>query len=277
MFRIIGLIALLNISHASECFNALLELNPPVINQYTQHYDYPIEQIYPDLIIKNGYIPKGSRAFILWRSRTSPWVPDSAFLFHYMNRKEVARELGFLIEDSAEHLSRKGITLYERLSDQAAEMISNYFKNLENVALFPINRTAYRPQKVAQQLYDSVDNMFEQLRVSPILTKNKWAQLKASDQQHVRWLVTGDGRIYMWTNKEADTIMNATEMPATHVDMLALVTQHSSEVPPNEAPVVAFGNISFKDGAITISDLYGYEKGKDQKFDLLQYIEAYLK
>ncbi|MDE2038428.1 MAG: hypothetical protein KGO96_02795 [Elusimicrobia bacterium] len=50
--------------------------------------DFAIERYYPGVRIaldERGWpiIPRGSRAFLLWRERTPPWTPDGAFLAHY--------------------------------------------------------------------------------------------------------------------------------------------------------------------------------------------------
>ena len=56
--------------------------------------DFPIQEYYRDVKIKRNddgslSFSKGSKAFVLWRGRTPPHIPDTAFAFHYLSNQEI--------------------------------------------------------------------------------------------------------------------------------------------------------------------------------------------
>ncbi len=56
--------------------------------------DYPVERVFPKvgrLVGPDGaiFIPRGSRAFQMWREYSAPWLPDTAFAFHYLTPDQI--------------------------------------------------------------------------------------------------------------------------------------------------------------------------------------------
>ncbi len=266
----------------SDCIELLLQFKQQIIpvDKYTSHIDWEVEKYFPNIQIKNGHLPRSSRAFIVWRQNSSPWIPDTAFLFHYLGRDEIARELGFLVPDVVDHVSVSGVKIAQNISNAAKQYMSEYYQKQKELFLFPINRTLYKPKKVADTNYGSVSKMLDQLSLNFHATQHKWNALIDNQAEKVRWLVTGDGRAYLWTGHESETLLNATDIIGTHGDILALVTDHPEHVGsfPEVASIIAYGEINFKNGIPDVpTDPVGgpFSKGKEGNFDFLEYLRVY--
>jgi len=55
----------------------------PLLDKNILGDDFPIEKYYPDIKVTSDYIPRGTKAYQLWRSRTPSNIPDESFNYHY--------------------------------------------------------------------------------------------------------------------------------------------------------------------------------------------------
>lgn len=95
--------------------------------------DFPIERYYPSVSISVG--PKGelnfsrsSKAYILWRQKTPPHIPDRAFAFHYMQPPEVVSHVVLSSSPaiSEDLLARSVQTLSRALSEHLSAVNSTH-------------------------------------------------------------------------------------------------------------------------------------------------------
>lgn len=194
----------------------------PLFNNPLTHYtNFPINKYYPSVKIRGGDIPYGSKAYILWRSRTSPSIPDSMFRYHYMNDEQILLELGFAVtpKDLADH-TVNGMHIGQNVKGTTLVLAMDEIKNLTRAWPHMPERTS----AFVRSRFSSTEEMFQKLNISPKLSKKKFQEAINQKENHqARYIIDSDGTVYFWTDAEAVKIKEATGLDATHNNFFNLI------------------------------------------------------
>jgi hypothetical protein len=198
------------------------------VNPLTHYTNFPINKHYPSIKIHGREIPYGSKAFILWRSRSSPSIPDSMFRYHYMKDEQILIELGFAVtpKDVAEH-TINGLHIGKDVKGASLVLVMDEIKNLKRV--WGVNLKFVLP--LIHKKFSSPEDMFNKLGISPTLSKKKFEQTKEQHKtQQARYIIDGDGTVYFWTDAEAIKIKEATGLDASHANFYSSINPANTKI-----------------------------------------------
>jgi hypothetical protein len=215
--------------------------------------DFPIEEYYPNVQVKNGYIPRGSKAFILWRQKTASHIPDSAFNYHYMTNERIAEEIGGMVNvKKTQTVVVNGVKILGDLHPDAHAMLEKYYADPSSKQLALPTSKKVRP--VAIEKYGSPQKMFEQIGITLELTDARLRNILSTNQNEVRFIIDANGKVYAWTEAESLKIKEALggshDVVGVHQNVFELI-EHSNPVGDGaKASFMEFGSFMVKDGKI---------------------------
>ncbi len=173
-----------------------------------RHEDFPIEQVYPNIQVSLNSIPRGSKAFILWRQKTPPWIPDTAFNWHYYTpeQRRVAARFPVAAKPS------EGMLVPS--TGLPAEVTQFLTKKPTLVQYLP-NELGMELRKTMIQKFGSAEKMLFLLGIDSDV-RNKLAPIKEK-QEEGRWFIDTKGQVVLFTESDLSKMVAALEGPHDYI------------------------------------------------------------
>jgi len=203
---------------------------------------FPIEKYYKHVNVSNGPA-YGSKAYILWRSKTPPHFPPEAFLAHYMNPRKVAEEL---------------------------QWIPTVSKRAANGSRFIHINTEIRRSLI--ESFGSLKGAMKKLGIELRASSETFQDISASGRQ-ARFILTDDLQLYILHYSQERAIQKQLLVPdprgVMHSEMLGLIFPR---LPKHEGVrVLDDGYLEFSDGELEI-------RSRNTRFNTAKFIKKnYLK
>ena len=237
--------------------------------------DYAIENDYPNVQVVPGYVATGSKSFIRWRSKTSQWIPDSAFNYHYYSPRqmldigrwaEVVPGATYQPQVNLRGFTQTCLKMLKVFSDNKGVVVQHH----TSAYFFEMAERLRAPLK-AQSI--DVKDVFRRAGLTPELTPRRFREILLSQHYMGRYLIDQDGVVYILSKDDVESLRPDYPLYSElYHDLLAELIL-GDYLGRKEHYFIDMGNFrKLRDGTFEISQRYGAAK----EFDSLKYIMSYI-
>lgn len=251
----------------------------PLLDQLTQS-DFPIEKYFPGQKVSAGVINRSSKAFITWRARTAPHIPDEAFNWHYYTEKQKLEAAGFPELKQVKANPRSATHAVQKLSPDCKSMVESFYRNHHTVTAFEIT-PPWKQMSQAIEKHGSPEAMLRELGISPTLTRQKAHRLWNDPTYTGKYFIDSSGTLYFLSTEELALIEKATGISEVHHRTVLPLLFPSYK--GGMLPIIDYGyvgmNLLFKPkpedqkNKFIVSHIFRGEKKDD--FPLIEYFRKY--
>jgi hypothetical protein len=162
---------------------------------------FPIGKYFSRLKLKKDYlgrivVPTSSKAFIMWRNRTSPWIPNSAFLWEVATHEERLRLAGYPDVHSIESKGRH-ITVARELTPSSANKVRRFYRHKQSLLEIELRMEIYKDFiKLVKAEYDSIRNFLKANNISIKLKKESLAH--PDKNNYFYYFIDESGRVWLF-------------------------------------------------------------------------------